>query len=282
MHRTTLTRTKRRTRWASRATTLHGRTTLKNRLPGHGTTRRGTHCAADRNSRLHRWWSWSHGRFVHRPRPSLRNDHARRGRRSNWLCHNRRRWRSARRSHRNCWRRRSWCYGRCRRTHRRRSHRQRRDRRVWNWRRNERSRSNGWSRRSCCHGNCRRHRWLCYWRCNRCRMTHRGRRCSRRFFHRRLRDWRMRHGRRHSTRCNGWRNRFLLLRNRLQHISGTRDVRQINLGFYFFFAPKCAGTGLASRGRAFRCGTDVHTYLLRLMLLQRTGMRLLLGHPNQR
>jgi hypothetical protein len=46
----------------------------------------------------------------------------------------------------------------------------------------------------------------------------------------------MRHGWRHWTRRYRRRNRFLLLRNRLQHISRTRDVRQINLGLDFFFA----------------------------------------------
>jgi hypothetical protein len=49
-------------------------------------------------------------------------------------------------------------------------------------------------------------------------------------------------------RCRNRRNnRFFLLRNRLQHISRTRDVRQINLGLDFFFAANRARTGLASR-----------------------------------
>jgi hypothetical protein len=45
------------------------------------------------------------------------------------------------------------------------------------------------------------------------------------------RRWTSRDRRRHS---------FLALRNRLQHISGSRDVRQINFGLDFFFAAKPA------------------------------------------
>jgi hypothetical protein len=103
--------------------------------------------------------------------------------------------------------------------------------------------------------------------------------CRRRngFFRRRLRNW----GRR-CTRRYRRSNRFLLLRNRPQHIPGTGDVRQINLGLDFFFAANRAGTGLAGLRRTFRGRTDVHTYLLRFMLFQRTGVRLLLCHSDQR
>jgi hypothetical protein len=72
------------------------------------------------------------------------------------------------------------------------------------------------------------------------------------------------------------------LRDRLEHISRTGDVRQINFGFDFFFAPVGARTGLASRRGAIRGGADVHTHLLRFMLFQRTGVRFLLGHANDR
>jgi hypothetical protein len=59
-------------------------------------------------------------------------------------------------------------------------------------------------------------------------------------------------------------------------------MRQINFGFDFFFASTGARIGPASRRRTFRGGADVHTHLFRFMLFQRTGMRLLLGHPDER
>jgi hypothetical protein len=97
----------------------------------------------------------------------------------------------------------------------------------------------------------------------------------RRPFRRSMRHWR----------C-GWTRRrcpsFFLLRNRSQHIPGTGNVRQINLCFDFFFAARPARTRLASRRRTFCRGADVHTYFLRFVLFQRTGVRLLLGHPYQR
>jgi hypothetical protein len=105
---------------------------------------------------------------------------------------------------------------------------------------------------------------------------------SRRHCHTRLFRRSMRHRRRRWTRRCGRRRSFLLLRNCSQHIPRTGNVRQVNLGFDFFFAAKRAGTRLASRRRTFRGGTDIHTYFLRFMLFQRTGVRLLLGHPHQR
>jgi hypothetical protein len=71
---------------------------------------------------------------------------------------------------------------------------------------------------------------------------------------------------------------LLLADNRLQHIPGLGDVRQINLGLDAFrFSARGAG-GLGSR--AFAGATHVHADFLRFVLFQRTGMRLLLGHPN--
>jgi hypothetical protein len=86
--------------------------------------------------------------------------------------------------------------------------------------------------------------------------------------------------RRRSRRCR--RGSFLLLRNGSQHISGTGDVREINFGFDFFFAAKRARTGLTSRGRTFRRGADVYPYLFRFVFFQRTGVRFLLRHSDQR
>jgi hypothetical protein len=56
-------------------------------------------------------------------------------------------------------------------------------------------------------------------------------------------------------------------------------VRQINLGLDFFFAAQWArGTG----GRRLRFGraADVGSHFFRFMLLERTGMGLLLRHPD--
>jgi hypothetical protein len=89
----------------------------------------------------------------------------------------------------------------------------------------------------------------------------------------------MRHWRRHRTRRH---HSFLPLRNRLQHIPRTGNVRQVNFGLDFFFAAKSARTGLASRGRTFRRGAEVLAYFLRFVFFQRTGVRLLLRHSHQR
>jgi hypothetical protein len=56
-------------------------------------------------------------------------------------------------------------------------------------------------------------------------------------------------------------------------------VRQIDLGLDFFFAAQWArGTG----GRRLRFGraADVGSHFFRFMLLERTGMGLLLRHPD--
>jgi hypothetical protein len=58
-------------------------------------------------------------------------------------------------------------------------------------------------------------------------------------------------------------------------------VRQINLGFYFFFAAQDAR---CARRRRLRFGraADVGSYFFCFMLLQRTGMGLLFRHPDER
>jgi hypothetical protein len=55
-------------------------------------------------------------------------------------------------------------------------------------------------------------------------------------------------------------------------------MRQINLGLDAFGFRARAASGL--RGGAFARATQTDADFLRLMLFQRTGMRLLLGHPN--
>jgi hypothetical protein len=86
----------------------------------------------------------------------------------------------------------------------------------------------------------------------------------------------MRHRRRHTRH---WRGCSLFpLRNRLQHISRPGDVRQVNLGFDFVFATQIAGG--SRRGSRFRGRTEVHPYFFCFEVFQRTGMGLLLGHPD--
>jgi hypothetical protein len=66
----------------------------------------------------------------------------------------------------------------------------------------------------------------------------------------------MRHRRRHTRRWHGC--SLFPLRNRLQHISRPGDVRQVNLGFDFVFAPRIAGG--SRRGSRFSGRTEVHPY----------------------
>jgi hypothetical protein len=91
-----------------------------------------------------------------------------------------------------------------------------------------------------------------------------------------MRGWRRR------SRRGWWRRSFLFLSNRSQYISGTGDVGKINFCLDFFFAAKRARTGLAGRRRTFRRGADIHSYLFRFVLFQRTGVRLFFCHSDQR
>jgi hypothetical protein len=69
------------------------------------------------------------------------------------------------------------------------------------------------------------------------------------------------------------------LRDGFQHISRPGDVRQINLGLDFFFATQ-RPRGLCSRRRRFGRAAQVDPYLFRFVILERTGMGLLLRHPD--
>jgi len=71
------------------------------------------------------------------------------------------------------------------------------------------------------------------------------------------------------------------LRDGLEHISRPGNVRQIDLGLNFFFAAQRAG-GLRGVRLRFAGGAEVGAYFYRFVLLQRTGMRLLLCHPDER
>lgn len=165
---------------------------------------------------------------------------------------------------------------RCRRRWRR-SHRARRccgrSRDRWrDWRRSRPFRGRRDDDRTCCG----RGRDRC---CRRslCR-GHNRRGCglSGRRHNRRLRRNRRRGGprRRHSR-------SFLFLRDRPQNITGTGDVRQINLGFDFFFAAQRA-RGTRRGTRRFGRAADIDPDLLCFMLLQRTGMRFFLGYAHMR
>jgi hypothetical protein len=272
MHRTTFTGTKRRTR---RTSARHRRTrTLEDWLSRHRTAGRGTHCPGGRTCLC----GWRHDTrrrsFVYRTRACLWNDHAR-CRRLRWTCDHR--WRGTR-----SWRR--WL--RCRRGSHRRCY------------------SSGW-RNDCCRR--RRYRTRRGWHSHRCS---RNRRCCRllrgyygRWRGRRHDRWRRRGRLRHRgrrrwpncrryndrARCDGrWRhwtcrrrNRFLLLRDGFQHISGPGDVRQVDLGLDFFFAAQRT-RGPGRRRLRFGRAADVGPYFFCFMLLERTGMGLLLRHSDER
>ncbi len=84
-----------------------------------------------------------------------------------------------------------------------------------------------------------------------------------------------------NRRLEGRRNRFFLLRNCLKNISRPGNVGKVNLGLDFFFA---AGRSCRLRGRRLRLcsSTEVGPHLFRLVLFERTGVRLLLRHSDQR
>ena len=280
MHRAPFTRTQRRTwsAWAA-ARTLRPRT-LKNGLARNWTSGSRTHRSSRGASlRCRSDWTrrWS---LVYRARSGLRDNHS-------W----RRRLRRTGDDRRCCWTR--WCRRSLRRGRSRGCRRRGRRRLGWSndnrrrWYRVTEGRRNG--RRRCC-------RWLFNWRRNHCRPHWSRRRSGNRSSSRR-RNWRrswpcrgrrrrncrLRHNRRHG-RPNRWSRgggSFLLLCNRLQHISGTRDVRQINLGFYFFFAAQWA-CGARRRGLRFSRAADMDSNFFSFMLLQRTGMGLLLRHSDER
>jgi len=238
MHGATLAGTKRRTR-RTRGSPCHGRAALKNRLAGNWTPRHGARSAGNGDSGLHRRRSWPQRSLVHRTWSGLWNDHARR-----W------RWRSSRTR---CGRRR--CRGRTRRNNWRRS----RERSLGrSWRHHQTCRRTGWGgrRRNWRRGRRRRDHtsslqwgpndrpWLqngSYrrrggWRNRRRgqRTTNSSLRCGRFFYCRCNMRTGSRRGNR--TRRHRWRCSFLLLCDRLQHISRARNVRQINFCFDFFFA----------------------------------------------
>jgi len=274
MHRTTFAGTQRTRRTSAGR---HRTRTLKNWLPRHWPPGHRTHrprrCAGLRACLCHRR-DWPRSRsFVYRARSSLRNNHARRRRlrrsrnhrrsrtrRSRWsLGRGGSRNRSLRRKHRG----RGGCHQTWRRCNRRRGwSRDRSMRGSWPFRhRSSHSRPHrGWRRRGCRYGSRRRdRRWR--WSCHRRRGRGTSDDC-----------WR-------SRRARTWRRRFFLLCDSSQHISRPGDVRQVNLGLDFFFAAQRA-RGLHRRRRRLGRAAQMDPYLFRFMILDGTGMGLLLRHPD--
>ena len=271
MHGTAFAGTQRRTR---RTSTGNLRTrTLENWLARDWTSGRGTHGPSSRCAHLSNRRDRSGRRsFVHRPRPRLRNNHARR-RRLRRPGNDRRSggtWRN-----RSLWRCRCGDRGRCRRGRSNDGHWWRRYRTRWRgyWRRydsrgSSRLLDGGHNYRRRCgrrrnrSGNCRRcRRWS--WSCHRRRSNYR------------LNDnwWRCR---------PRWRSRsFLLLRDGLQHITRPGNVRQVDFGLDFFFTAQ-RPRGFRRRGWRFGRAAQVDPYFFRFMLFQRTGMGLLLRHSDER
>jgi hypothetical protein len=75
---------------------------------------------------------------------------------------------------------------------------------------------------------------------------------------------------------NGRRSGLLLIKDRLQHVSGLGDMRQVDLGFDFVGVGMRGTTGL-SRVMPVPRAFEVYTNFFRFVLFERTGMRLLLG-----
>jgi len=75
--------------------------------------------------------------------------------------------------------------------------------------------------------------------------------------------------------------RLFLLGNGFENVPRAGDVRQVNLGFDFFFAAQRAGW-LGPVSRRFGQAAEVGPHLFRFMLFERTGMGLLLGHSDER
>jgi hypothetical protein len=71
------------------------------------------------------------------------------------------------------------------------------------------------------------------------------------------------------------------LRDRAQHISRPRDVRQVDLGFDFFFAAQWT-RGPRRRCLPFSRAADIGPHFFRFMVFDRTGVRLLLSHSDER
>jgi len=239
---------------------------LENRLSRHGATRRGPHapCGSAR-LRSRRGGTWRG--FVYRTRPGLRHNHARGRRRrrgSHGRCNHARRdvWRRGRHG----WRRR------------------RRNGRRWWWRR----RTNGgcwWSHRRRCgsrrSGGLLRWRRDCGFRRN-CRGNRRrwsgprGGWCSRCGFRRDGRTWNCRARGRGMRRCP-----FFLLQYGFEYVSRMGDVRQIDFGLDFFFASQ-RSVVLGRVCRRFGQAAEMGPHLFRFVLFERTGMRLFLGHSDER
>jgi hypothetical protein len=242
------------------------------------------------------WTSWSRTRtrgrlsnrhtrsrrrsFVNRTRSGLRNDHARGwswrcglSRRCYWT--RRRDWRCRSRDGRSRGRRRSRRHN-CRRWNCRHRTRRRYNRlscnRSWlfDLRRRGRwlRRSSGHNRFFCCRWGGDRRCWRSHSRSRGCHRSWRF--CGNR---RSCGSGRRRHCCRSLRRML---DRFLLLRDRSQHIARTRNVRQINLGLDFLFAAGRMGRFRGLRGR-LPPTAQVRPHFFGFVFFERAGVSLLLG-----
>jgi len=71
----------------------------------------------------------------------------------------------------------------------------------------------------------------------------------------------------------------MLLSDGIEHIARLGDVRKVDLGLDYFFAFGTVRLGRLGRSRRFPTWTKMSPDFRCLVLLQRTGMRLLLGDP---
>ena len=68
----------------------------------------------------------------------------------------------------------------------------------------------------------------------------------------------------------------LLLSDGAQHVSGTRNMREVDLGLEVFFAMDRACGRLGGTGRGIGTATEMLPYQIRFVVFQRTGVRFFL------
>jgi len=74
----------------------------------------------------------------------------------------------------------------------------------------------------------------------------------------------------------------VLLADGIEHIAGLRDMRKVDLRLDYFLALGAVWFAVLGRGRRFATGAKMSPDFFGLVLLQRAGMRLLLGDPQLR
>jgi hypothetical protein len=69
---------------------------------------------------------------------------------------------------------------------------------------------------------------------------------------------------------------FFLLGKGAQHVTGSRDVREVDLGLEFFFAVSSASRRPRRTRRRIRASAEMLSHQVRFEVFQRTGVRFLL------